>query len=245
MRIAGCLLAFILCTGAPAEAGIRATYTVAGEPDPVVVEIDDSGVTRLGTADESMYFLVIGRSAYVVGRNVDDPNDDRSFAVLGDDLVAAIRRTGTRIPIEDPALATGAPLPPTLGLTDLGSATVAGVSGHRFRINGANFGGAPAILAVADDPALQRGGESMGIAIKAIMLPMLSLTEGNGPKLTGWIQQMLPYLDRGLPLAFGDEFVLRELKRDVVIPPGRTKLPSVMVKGAELDRLIADRFKED
>jgi len=245
MRIAGCLLAFILCAGAPAVAGIRATYTVAGEAAPVVVEIDDAGVTRLGTPGGDFDFLVIGSSAYVIGSNPDDP-EGRSMAIRADDLVAAIRRAGIRIPADGDTRSIGSLPPPGAGFRDVGAATVAGVAGHRFRWSSASAKSASAAvtMTVADDPALRRGGEAVGIALKTIIIPMTTIMDGDVQKLAGWMQQMLPFLDRGLPLAFDDELVLRELKRDAQFPVGRMTLPSTIVNGAQLDQLIASQSAE-
>jgi hypothetical protein len=244
MRIAGLLLAAMFCAGSPADAAVRATYMLAGEPAPLVVEIDDSGATRLGTTGGSIYFLVIGRSAYVVAGNPDDPDDDRRVVIRADDLAAAMLRSGIKIPIERTAPSTGASSRAPEGLKDLGKTSVAGVAGHRYGMIGTSTkSGVMSILTIADDPALRRGGEAISAALTAIVLPLMPLMDGDAPKQIGWISQMLPFLERGLPLAFDMDLALRELTRDAVIPPARTTLPAAPLKDADIDRILAERLE--
>lgn len=219
------LLLLLTVLPATASAGIRATYTVEGQP-PFVVEIADNGDVS-AELEQDRRLIVRAGEAFVIEERLTGPLVTRlsDYAVL-------VRRS----PVEAGAF----PAP----FIERGTSEVNGRSGRAFILPARVPQASDEIFAVINaDPDLA----DLAPAMRQAFLAEILLMGAGGQVAEAHVADslaLLRVLEAGSPLRFGP-YSLRDVQR-VAIPPDRFLLPAEPESREALSaRLTADRSEDE
>ncbi|TVV73187.1 hypothetical protein [Sphingomonas solaris] len=220
MTMRAMALMALLIGGAQAEAGVRASYRIAEEKTPLIVEIADNGDASFAQPGGEVRVVVMGGHAFIVGEF-----DDGLQTVSLMDLSRALQKTGTpRLELDEPIPAIS-PALDNLVARPVGTRSVAGVSGTVYRMTagkGVTIEGGDELVATGA-PELR----SIGKAAEVILAEgggVLTLFEEAGPFVARAVRLLSRLVTLGTPLEWKGIYELRGLET-VRIPPETIALP--------------------
>jgi hypothetical protein len=225
----------VLSVAAPARAGIRATYSLPGEPRKVlIVEAADNGDVRAGPVDGDQYLLILGDTAYTVQIKDGKPEVARvaDIAAAMDGVVPSFFKQLFS------AAASGTPAS-KLSVTKQGPQTVAGVAGTAYAIKGLDDSQPNKVdtFVFSNDPALAPVGRAIGKFIESTLVLMSGLI---GQASVAMIEQERQISALGTLLSGADGPRLEKVEQGIAVDPARLKLPappmSVAAISAEFKR---------
>ncbi len=217
------LLLPLLLMAAPANAGVRATYHIQGEAQPLIVDVADNGDASFMQVDGEVRVLVSGGHAYGVGEG-----DDGLVVARFVDVATAMKRTGapafdTDLTVKEKAdLARNV----TLDFAPVGPRTVHGIAGTAYRLTAGSGTSREELdlIVMTNAAALQPIGKAMEV-ILAEGGGMLALMDRIGPDLARWARTFSKVAALGTPVDLLGLVQLRSVETRR-IPPETVALPA-------------------
>jgi len=223
----GLLLALGLA--APAEAGMRATYSDGTQGRQLVIEVADNGDARVSGGEEGEYGLLLGGHFYMVGKQ----GGALKVARI-EDVAAAIDQVMP--PVFKGMLAGAFPEPPKAFRAEKkGARTIGGREGVVYAIYGLDESrpGQAEEFVMSADPALKPVGAAMEQFMNAAIVPAAPLI---GPGAAELVADTRAIFALGTPLDAAGRFRLEKVEA-AVVPAAALALPG---KAETVDELVAE-----
>lgn len=215
MRAALFLAALLASASAsPAEADITARFRQLGDDQLMVVEVDESGASRL-TVSQAVY-VIVGGETYMV---LTDPQG--SFVVRQQDFMALLAGL---LPVA--AQADGSAGGGSATIAEAGSETLAGRVGTLFRVSRPQRPADILELVVSADPELAPIGRSIAAHMGPFFTAMGGDMQAFGPATS-------ELMARGTVIRLGDLWRLESVDT-APVPPSAFALPSAPISAEAL-----------
>jgi hypothetical protein len=229
------LLAALFAVAAPAQAGLRATYS---QPDgkQLVIDVTDAGAARIGEPGRDEYGLLLTDGFYVVSN---EGGEWRTARIT--DVAAAIDQVLPPI-FKDIFTAASTRKPPAgFRIEAKGSETIAGRVGKVYAVYGMNDArpNDAETFVMSDDPALKPVGQAMEQFMNGAMVPAAALI---GPAAADIIAETRAIFALGTPLDAGGRFKLVSVET-VDVPASAVALPAKPQTAAELVAMMQAAMK--
>jgi len=229
------LIAALLALAAPADAGMRATYS---QPDgkQLVIDVADNGAARIGEAGQSEYGLLLADGFYIVSNE----NGAWRTARIAD-IAAAIDQVLPPIFKDIFTAASTAKPPAGFRIEPKGAETIAGRPGKVYAVYGMNDATPkqPETFVMSDDPALKPVGRAMEQFMNGAMVPAAALI---GPAAADIVAETRAIFALGTPLDAGGRFKLASVET-VDVPASAVALPAKPQTTAELVAMMQASMK--